>query len=76
MAFFTDTHHRDAGLMERATTALSHWLSGVADTLARRRMARTTFTELSSLGDRDLRDLGLTRADLRRVARDAAEGKL
>jgi uncharacterized protein YjiS (DUF1127 family) len=39
-------------------------------------MARTTYTELSSLGDRELRDLGMTRADLRRVARDAAEGKL
>ena len=76
MAFFTDTHHRDAGLLERATTALSNWLSDVAETLARRRMARTTYTELSSLGDRELRDLGMTRSDLRRVARDAAEGKL
>lgn len=76
MAFFTDTHTRNTGLMSRASGALSDWFGGIADTLARRRIARTTYTELSNLGDRELIDLGLTRSDLRRVAREAARGKL
>ena len=75
MAFFTDTQNREAGLVERATAALSDWLAGVNETLARRRIARHTYTELAQLGDRELADLGLTRSDLRRVARDAAQGK-
>lgn len=75
MAFFTDTQNRNAGLAERATSALSHWLSDVTEALARRRVARNTYTELASLSDRDLADLGLVRADLRRVALEAAHGK-
>ena len=34
----------------------------------RRRNYRRTFTELSSLSDRDLADLGLSRADIPNVA--------
>lgn len=75
MAFFTDTHNRHAGVIERATAALSHWLADVTETLARRRVARDTYTELAQLGDRELHDLGLTRADLRRVAHEAAHGR-
>lgn len=76
MAFLSDTKHRDAGLMERATSALSNWFSNAAALMARRRIARTTYTELSQLGDRELADLGLARADLRRLAQRAAAGKL
>ena len=43
-----------------------------ADWTEQRRVFRTTLSELSQLTDRDLADLGLYRADLRRVARDAA----
>ncbi len=76
MTFFSDTHSRHPGVLERATDALSHWLADVTETLARRRLAGDTYTELSQLGDRELHDLGLTRADLRHVAREAAQGKL
>ncbi len=76
MAFFTDTNHRDAGMMELATSSLSHWLSGVSETMARRRIARTTYSELASLSDRELADLGMARSQLRRIACEAAQGKL
>ena len=76
MAFFSDTHHRREGVIERATFGLSHWLSNVANSMTRRRIARITYQELSALGDRELADLGLVRADLRRVALMAAQERL
>jgi len=39
---------------------------------ARRRVYRTTYGELAGLRDRELADLGLTRGDIKRVAREAA----
>lgn len=40
--------------------------------LAMRTRERRTYAELARLGERDLADIGLTRADLRGVARAAA----
>jgi uncharacterized protein YjiS (DUF1127 family) len=76
MAFYTETQTRDHGILARAASALSQWFADIEETLVRRRVARTTYTELSSLSDRELADLGLIRCDLRRVAREAARGKL
>lgn len=75
MAYIADTLHPDAGLAERTTSALSRWFWAATETLARRRIASVTYTELAQLSDRELTDLGLVRADLRHIAREAAQGK-
>lgn len=41
---------------------------------ARRSVYRRTVRELGALSNRDLADLGLCRASIRQVARDAADG--
>lgn len=40
--------------------------------LARRKVYRTTFAELSALNDRALGDLGIARSTIKRVARETA----
>lgn len=42
--------------------------------LARRRVYRATHYELSALTDRDLRDLGIPRSNIKRLALEAANG--
>ena len=68
MAYVTTTTASPNGIWARLTSA--------ADTLARefktRRLFRETFDGLSALSNRELADLGLNRADLRRVAWDSA----
>ena len=44
----------------------------VKDALARRQLFNRTLSELSALSDRDLADLGLNRASIGDVAREAA----
>ncbi|MFT3974638.1 MAG: DUF1127 domain-containing protein [Amaricoccus sp.] len=51
------------GLIDRARTVISQY-----------RTYRQTLTELQSLSARDLADLGLTRSNLRDVARESAYG--
>ncbi|MFZ5962714.1 DUF1127 domain-containing protein [Thalassococcus sp. BH17M4-6] len=71
MAFasYTATHGRNAVLQR---------LNGVFDSLrersARRKVFKTTRGELMALTDRDLADLGLARAEINRVAYQAAYG--
>ncbi|THH39225.1 DUF1127 domain-containing protein [Aliishimia ponticola] len=55
---------------------MAHWLAGVGENMARRRLARVTYSELSSLSDRELSDLGIGRSQIRGLAQQAAEGKL
>lgn len=40
--------------------------------LARRKVYHTTLSELSALTDRDLKDLGIPRSSIKRVAMEAA----
>ncbi len=47
-------------------------LEGAKAAHARRRVYRTTLSEMISLSDRELADLGLHRSQLRRVAYQAA----
>ena len=47
-------------------------LNKMTEAVQRRRVYRTTMNELSALSDRDLSDLGLSRASIRRLAQDAA----
>jgi uncharacterized protein YjiS (DUF1127 family) len=41
---------------------------------AKRKVYRATYHELSSLSDRDLRDLGIPRSNIKRLAMEAAYG--
>ncbi|MEQ6204503.1 DUF1127 domain-containing protein [Sulfitobacter sp. HNIBRBA2951] len=43
-------------------------------TLERRRVCRTTRGELAILSDRELRDLGIPRSNIKRLALEAANG--
>jgi len=47
-------------------------LNKLTEAMQRRRVYRTTVNELSALSDRDLSDLGVSRASIRRLALDAA----
>jgi len=49
--------------------------SRIATSIARRRMFRRTYDELSNLSSRELEDLGLSRWDISRTARKAAYGE-
>ncbi|AXI42001.1 DUF1127 domain-containing protein [Sulfitobacter sp. SK011] len=46
----------------------------IRQALAKRRVYRTTFFELAALTDRDLRDLGIPRSNIKRLALEAAYG--
>ena len=62
---YTTTSTSFAPRLHMLRTAFADWAE-------QRRVYRTTLNELTELSDRDLADLGLHRADLRRVAREAA----
>ena len=72
MAYLTTTPATSGSALARLTSALN--------TLSReirvRRLYRETFDGLNALGNRELADLGLNRADLRRVAWDSARNAL
>jgi uncharacterized protein YjiS (DUF1127 family) len=53
--------------------AVAGWFTRTLDDLRRARLERQTYAELSALSDRELDDLGLTRATLREAARRAVE---
>lgn len=72
MAFFTETKNTKLNLF----AFMSHALANMSETLEQRKRARETYAELAGLSDRELHDLGLSRGDIRRVAREAAQGKL
>ena len=61
------------------TTAAPQGLAGlrarVLDAVAKRRVYRTTLTELSSLTNRELSDLGISRSMIKGIAIEAAYGK-
>jgi len=68
MTALTHTHAAGASLMSR--------LHGATDALkgrvAKYRLYRSTYAELSALSNRELADQGLHRSELRRVALEAA----
>jgi uncharacterized protein YjiS (DUF1127 family) len=76
MAFYTDTVGKDASTATRGIAALSDWLGHISELMARRKVERTTYFELSGLSDRELSDLGICRCDIRRLAREAAKTAL
>ena len=54
---------------------VSSMVKMISEALARRQLYSRTLAELSSLTDRDLTDLGLSRSSIADVARVAAETK-
>ena len=68
MAFTADSSFAKPAAFGGILTALNK----LTETMQRRRVYRTTVNELSALSDRDLSDLGVTRASIRRLAMDAA----
>ena len=68
MAYVTSTRSVQMIFSDRfATLAVA-----VKDMIARRRVFNQTLFELGQLSDRDLSDLGLSRASISDVAREAA----
>ena len=66
MAIVHDIHEFEVSIIDRARAAFGHWR-------ARRAAFQQVIDELSVLSDRDLNDLGLSRFDIPRVARQAAD---
>ncbi|WP_161350948.1 DUF1127 domain-containing protein [Maritimibacter harenae] len=71
MAYATDIRHADHGLFDRVSTLLKSF----GEARAKRKVYRTTRDELQSLDARDLADLGISRAEIPFLAREAAYGK-
>lgn len=61
----------DAGLMTR----IADKLSGLRLVIARRRIYQQTLRELNALTARELADLGILRADIKRLSFEVAYGK-
>jgi uncharacterized protein YjiS (DUF1127 family) len=68
MAYAQDTLTLGGSLVER----LKGLRAALADRSAKNRVYRQTINELTGLSDRDLADLGISRADIADVAYDAA----
>lgn len=62
---------RPTQILERIRGAVRN----LGEEMVRRKVYRTTLTELSALTNRELADLGMNRAELGRIAYEAAYGK-
>lgn len=56
-----------------AFAELSNIFANVVGAIQRRRVYRTTVIELARLSERELSDLGITRGDIERIAREASQ---
>ena len=72
MAHYTGSHSRP-GIIGQVVGTLSQYASRISAGLAWSRTFRETYDELSKLSDRELNDLGFSRGDLTRIAREAAD---
>lgn len=70
MAFFTETQTTTAGLADRFNAVVATY----KEHRAKRKVYKQTFAELLSLSNRELADLGMSRANIRSVAHEAAYG--
>lgn len=69
MAYFTDTNVAVSTQPSRAAA----FFDAIALKMRQRKVYRQTFDELCTMTSRDLADLGMCRADFRRLAHEAAE---
>ena len=75
MAFYNDISNPTLSITERALAALANGAEVLSKRLAKRRIYRATFSELSGLSARELADLGMSRSCIRRVAIETAYGQ-
>ncbi len=61
--------------LDAGRTFFHHKQDQAREALARRRVYRETYHELSMLTDRDLADLGIPRSNIKRLAQEAAYGQ-
>lgn len=71
MAYVTTTRVARKGLLDRLTVLKDDVLTA----LQKRRIHARTLAELNALTDRELADLGMARAAIPEIARQAAYGK-
>ncbi len=71
MTYNTDTGFAGTTFGER----FAAFRAVLADKAAKRKVYRTTYNELSTLTDRDLNDLGLSRSMIKGISLEAAYGK-
>lgn len=70
MALLTDTSRAHSGFAQRINDAVSR----LANRYANYRLYRRTYEELASLSNAELDDLGISRYDIDRIARDSVYG--
>ncbi|MBV7378999.1 DUF1127 domain-containing protein [Maritimibacter dapengensis] len=70
MAYATDIRTADHGLLDRVSATFKV----LAEARAQRKVYRQTLNELRALDGRDLADLGISRAEIPFLAREAAYG--
>jgi len=70
MAYATDTARGGQSFGQRLGT----FRTSIGERFARYRVYRQTMTELDSLNDRELADLGISRFDIGRIAAESAYG--
>ena len=68
----TQENWRTGALLDASRTIFHQKLAQFKAAQSRRRIYRATKSELASLTDRSLRDLGISRADINRLANEAA----
>jgi len=73
MAYTTHTTLTSRSWIERAMETASAWLAKAAEKHAQRRVMRSTLRELSALSNRDLADIGTSRAGLISLAYEASQ---
>ncbi len=69
MTYFTDTNTS----VSTQSSRVAAFFDAVALKLRQRKAYRQTYNELCTMTARDLSDLGMSRADFRRLSREAAE---
>lgn len=73
MTYYTDTHTQVSGGFAGLLDTVAKWLHGRAAALKSYQKMRATYNELSALSDRELSDIGLSRAQLRSVAFEVSQ---
>lgn len=71
MTYYVQTQSTD--VTERVLAAAAHMFERAAARHAHHRIYRASLTELRTLSDRELEDIGMNRADLKKVALQAAD---
>ena len=61
-------------VLDAGRTIIHHKRDQIRQALAKRKVYRVTHAELSALSDRELRDLGIPRSNIKRLAMEAAYG--